>query len=391
MKFTTKQAQAIDDAVAWFHKPGGKLYFKFFGYAGTGKTTLARYIADRLGATVYYCAFTGKAASVMRDKGCEGAMTLHRLIYRATGAGSLEQIKQLVEDLKAEEDPDERRRMMRELQQLRTPTFEPNPKSALAEADHSTTLVILDECSMIDERMGRHLLSFGVKVLALGDPAQLQPVKGKSFFSGQPDVLLDEIHRSEADSPVTYFATQVRQLGYMKGRRGDSKIVYIGEKRLSVESLMRFDQIITHTNVRRKQINRRIRTYYGRDPHRPVEGDRVMCLQNNYEFDIMNGEQYHVLGVEDQGRYWLLDLQLDATKRQVSVKASKQTFLDEDVKPTHLGCFTWGFATTAHKAQGSQWCRVMVIAEGYSFKTAGWLYTAITRASDRIVVVSTAR
>ena len=57
--------------------------FRLFGYAGTGKTTLARHIAEGVEGEVKYAAFTGKAALVMRNKGCDGASTIHSLIYRA--------------------------------------------------------------------------------------------------------------------------------------------------------------------------------------------------------------------------------------------------------------------------------------------------------------------
>ena len=52
------------------------------GYAGTGKTTLAREIARRAGGEVAFAAFSGKAAAVMRQKGCADADTIDHLIYR---------------------------------------------------------------------------------------------------------------------------------------------------------------------------------------------------------------------------------------------------------------------------------------------------------------------
>ncbi|MGT2467402.1 AAA family ATPase [Mesorhizobium atlanticum] len=52
-----------------------------FGYAGTGKTTLARHFAGGLRGQVHYMAYTGKAAMVMRKNGCLGAMTIHATIY----------------------------------------------------------------------------------------------------------------------------------------------------------------------------------------------------------------------------------------------------------------------------------------------------------------------
>ena len=59
------------------------------------------------------------------------------------------------------------------------PQFVLNRQSPAAKAD----LIVIDECSMVDEELGRDLLSFGQPVLVLGDPAQLPPVKGGGFFT----------------------------------------------------------------------------------------------------------------------------------------------------------------------------------------------------------------
>jgi len=70
-------------------KNGTSPIFRLFGYAGTGKTTLARHIADGVDGEVKFAAFTGKAALVMRNKGCDNASTIHSLILsRAANPGS---------------------------------------------------------------------------------------------------------------------------------------------------------------------------------------------------------------------------------------------------------------------------------------------------------------
>jgi exodeoxyribonuclease-5 len=60
---------------AWLRDPHGPQWKYLAGFAGTGKTTLAKKLAECW--RVAYCAFTGKAANVLRQKGCEGATTLH--------------------------------------------------------------------------------------------------------------------------------------------------------------------------------------------------------------------------------------------------------------------------------------------------------------------------
>src|SRR5688500_3222997 len=157
--------------------------FRLFGYAGTGKTTLARRIAEGVDGDVLFAAFTGKAAQVMRNKGCANARTIHSLIYRPRG-----------------EKPE------KETGELQ-PAFALNRASPVGKAK----LIIVDECSMVDEALGRDLLSFGTPVLVLGDPGQLPPVKsgdggGGYFTEHEPDVMLTEIHRQARDNPIVALA-----------------------------------------------------------------------------------------------------------------------------------------------------------------------------------------
>jgi len=166
MKFSTEQENALQAVQQWLKK-GQSPVFKLFGYAGAGKTTLARHIAENADGEVAFGAFTGKAAYVMRNKGCTDATTIHSLIYRPTS------------------DDDE----------SDGPSFTIRRDAPASKAD----LIIIDECSMVDEDLGRDLLSFGNPVLVLGDPAQLPPVKGGGFFTeNEPDFMLTEIHRQKS-------------------------------------------------------------------------------------------------------------------------------------------------------------------------------------------------
>ena len=121
-------------AVSRWLKAGEAQIFRLFGYAGTGKTTLARHVAEHADGGVAFAAFTGKAAHVMRGKGCKDATTIHSLIYRARG-----------------EDEN-------------GPTFVLNDDSSAGKS----ALIVIDECSMVDAEIGRDLLSFDKPVLVLG-------------------------------------------------------------------------------------------------------------------------------------------------------------------------------------------------------------------------------
>jgi exodeoxyribonuclease-5 len=229
------QQDAAVLAVSRWLKAGKPQVFRLFGYAGTGKTTLARRIAEEVDGDVLFASFTGKAAQVMRNKGCSNARTLHSLIYRPRGD-------------KAEEETG-----------TMQPAFSLNRTSTVAKAK----LVVVDECSMVDEALGRDLLSFGTPVLVLGDPGQLPPVNagqgGGGFFTEQePDVMLTEIHRQARENPIIALAQTVREGGRPGlGRYGTSRVVSRGD--IDAEQVLAADQILVGRNRTRQLYNRRIR------------------------------------------------------------------------------------------------------------------------------------
>ena len=177
MEWSAQQEKALGAVADWITEKRGPQVFRLFGYAGTGKTTLARHIAENVEGEVQFGAYTGKAALVLRSKGCGEARTIHSMIYRP-------------KDMDSEE-----------------PSFVLNEDSPASKA----SLIVIDECSMVDEDLGRDLLSFGKKVLVLGDPAQLPPVKGGGFFTEhEPDCMLTDVHRQAADNPIVRLSMQVR-------------------------------------------------------------------------------------------------------------------------------------------------------------------------------------
>src|SRR5829696_9748323 len=151
--FSPQQDAALKSVSEWLNaKPGRSgtpQVFRLFGYAGTGKTTLARHIAEHVDGKVHFAAFTGKAALVMRSKGCQGASTIHSLIYRTLESGA------------------------------EVPSFTLWDDAPASKAK----LIVIDECSMVDAELGRDLMSFDCPLLVLGDPAQLPPIQGGGFFT----------------------------------------------------------------------------------------------------------------------------------------------------------------------------------------------------------------
>lgn len=165
MQFSPEQDKALTEVSSWLNK-GRSPIFRLFGYAGTGKTTLARYFAETVDGDVQFAAFTGKAAQVLRSKGATNARTIHSLIYRPRGE---------------EEVADETTGKT-----SIAPTFSLNRQSPVAQAK----LIVIDECSMVDEQLGRDLMSFGTPILVLGDPGQLPPISGGGFFIRAGAIIL---------------------------------------------------------------------------------------------------------------------------------------------------------------------------------------------------------
>jgi exodeoxyribonuclease-5 len=337
--------------------------FRLFGYAGAGKTTLARHIADSADGQVVFAAFTGKAALVMRSKGCAEAQTIHSLIYRPT-------------DLDAE-----------------TPTFTLNRDSAAAKAE----LIVIDECSMVDEELGRDLLSFGKPVLVLGDPGQLPPVKGGGFFTeAEPDMMLDEVHRQAENDPIIRLSMIARAGGRLtRGDYGLSRV--IGRAEIDAAQVMQADQTLVGLNKTRRLYNRRIRALKGFDDPYPVAGDKLVCLRNDRTKGLLNGGLWRVETAHakrrGQLRYTLAPEDgMGAARVKVSVLPA---FFEEGEAEMPWGRrresdeFDYGYALTVHKSQGSQWDEVVLFDESYAFREhrARWLYTGLTRAAKRVTVV----
>jgi len=391
-----QQEEAARRIVRWFEecrarRRAGRPIEPFYlgGYAGTGKTTLAQGIARELGGNWLFAAYTGKAALVLRRRGCHGAQTIHSMIYRPDGS-------------MADRIDESGRRIL---------SWKIWDESPLLEAPG----VILDECSMADTVVGRDLLSFGRPILALGDPAQLPPVSGTGFFVGrEPDYLLTEIHRQARDSGILELATHVRQGGAARDVDGwschDCEVVDRANLVAGADSfwarLLRADQVIVGTNDTRRWVNQRYREEVGRRSPWPERGERVVCLRNNREHGLLNGSMWRVESAVPSDDKNTLDLSIypddepsegdgGESRTPVRVRAWAHHFagrhdeLGAVADPRAYQEFDWGYAITCHKAQGSQWPRVVVIDESASFRkdASRWLYTAITRASERLEVL----
>lgn len=434
IRLSDEQHRALTWAAEWYDDPYGPQVANLLGPAGTGKTTLARQIANELGAITQYTAFSGKACHVLRRKGCDNATTLHSLLYFPVDRTVLAaQIIKTEHALAVETNPARRRELGILLYDLRKvaaegpkwttrPEFAGDRPHPLADVE----LVIVDEASMVGPKIVDDLLEREIKVLAIGDPYQLEPISGigKLFAAGYPRFELTQIHRQAAGSPVIELATRVRT-----SSRAD-----LGLESRDLHGLTdlpglvrRFGdevQVIAFTNKTRWSLIERIRTGLGRRTGMPEAGDKIICLANNRKLMIFNGQQFTVVDAElaeerDRGEPVIDLLLLDDEGRQWATKsylgpftglAGEQEFVGNgEVKAMQeygrngsVGLFTFADAITCHKAQGSEWGIVVVWNEwgrvinvkrrkgatpAQAF-TAGrqWLYTAVTRASDKVAL-----
>ena len=363
MAWSPQQDAALKAVSAWL-KAGDRPVFRLFGYAGTGKTTLAKQIAEDAPGEVAFGAYTGKAALVLKSKGCRGASTIHAMIYRTQG-----------------DEEDE------------TPSFVLNKKSAANDAD----LIIIDECSMVDEDLGRDLLSFNKPVLVLGDTAQLPPVKGGGFFTdAEPDVMLTEVHRQAADNPIIRMSMVVREGGRLAlGRYGESRVIRRAE--IEAPQVMQCDQVLVGINRTRRAYNGRMRALLGRSGDKPELGEKLVCLRNDKKKGLLNGGTWIVTAVHaDRGAKFSFSVrpEEEGRRKPVRVGVLPAFFEGRDDEIPYLqkrdsDQFDFGYALTVHKAQGSQWDDVVLFDESFAFRehSTRWLYTGITRAAETVTVV----
>jgi exodeoxyribonuclease-5 len=368
--WSPQQDAAIKAVQAWLKDRNASPVFRLFGYAGTGKTTLAREFAKSVKGTVLYATFTGKAALQLRKKGCDDASTIHSLIYKvdvceATGDAS----------------------------------FKLNRESELRDAK----LLIVDEVSMVDDQLARDLLSFKVPILVLGDPAQLPPVKGEGYFiNSAPDIMLTEVHRQARDNPIIRLSMAIREGAALeRGQHGESLVAArddLDQDRLR-ELVLGADQLLCGLNRTRTAFNRRIRALKGlrgeRADWHPSVGDRLICLRNNREKALFNGGLWAVSQVQDKfGRFDMMAHSLDEQRDPVWINVMDEFFNGTEKsldwrtrRESHE--FTFGWAITCHKSQGSQWDDVIVFDESGAFRESrrNWLYTAVTRAAERVTVI----
>jgi exodeoxyribonuclease-5 len=298
------QAAAVRAVCCWFrHGIDTQQVFFLSGYAGTGKSTTLAYAIAELGLApdqIVYGCFTMKAALVLRRNGLP-ASTIHRAIYVPSdpSAAGYETALQQFEALQQGRPSGMpvtlwRRRLCdleRQLADIRSVKFVLNDKSPVRDC----RLVVLDEVSMVNEEMADDVLAFGKPVLVLGDPAQLPPIKGASPFAARtPDVMLTEIHRQAAESPIIYLATLARRGERIPFGSFGSTAHKLRADARGPEDLLAASQVICGKHVTRRRLNNEIKAAAGYPAALPEgRGEKLIGLKNMHEIGTFFADTYH--------------------------------------------------------------------------------------------------
>ena len=397
MILTRKQLEGLHICIDKFKKK--EKYAVISGFAGSGKSTLIKFIIEALSSynidpdeDVCFATFTGKASEVLRKKGNKNSTTLHKLLYetipRADG------------------------------------TFIHRKKANL-----QYKIVVADECSMIPKEMVDQLFSYhNLFVIYLGDPFQIPPINSETnnHLLDNPDIFLDEIMRQAKESEIIKISMDIREgrlLNYTKGK----EVQILNKNKLTTSMLSWADQILVATNATRNSINNTVRACAGKCAS-PQDGDKIICCRNYWDIcdndnnPLINGTIGYLN--KSYSSQTVIPAYISSSRKQRSIPIISGDFLiSDDIYYNGLNLdynlmtinkkslnpkeeykmhrnkkldglvpleFEYGYAITTHKAQGSQWDKVLVIEEQFPFdreEHARWLYTACTRASEKLVLV----
>lgn len=388
MILTAKQEEGLKIAVQRYRD--GEKYTVISGYAGTGKSTLVRFIIEALNVpeeAVCFATFTGKAAQVLLKKGNKNVRTLHKLLYKSF----------------------------------------PRPDGTFARIpveEIPYNIVIVDEVSMAPKTLMDLLLSYHCHVICLGDPFQLPPVDKNedNHLLDNPHIFLDEIMRQAQESEIIRLTMDIRAGKPLVSMQG-KEVIIVPENELNTGMLQWADQVICAMNATRIALNNQMREMNGKEGS-PQDGDKVICLFNEWDIigsnddplingtigtisnsystffqlpQYVDGQRLEVLVADfetDNGAFFS-QLEMDKLMFQTgeyTLDWKTSYKLGKNPKTKHLLPlkFTYGYCITAHKSQGSQYDKVLVVEEKFPFSKeehARWLYTACTRAVQKLVVI----
>lgn len=383
IELTKKQQEGLQIAVDRYKT--GEKYTTIAGFAGTGKTFLAKRIIDELGLGQYEYmvgAFTGKAAYRLNQGGFDSATTLHKIRYKSV------KIKDTFVNMK-------------------------HPR----EAYQGIKLFLIDEISMVSNKLLTDMAGLGIHIIMMGDPGQLPPIGEDNKMLASPHIFLDEIMRQEEGNSIIQLSHQIRTGQQIKLFQ-DENVILLPKEDVNTGMLTWADQIICGKNATRKVFNQTVRNEKGFISTLPVVGDKVIITANNWDMlndagsPLINGMMGEVnyssdIFVKDErmGRSMGKDIKIARLAFEpefgggdFSIKYDALPLMTDDGSKSYIvnqfakgaariNHLDFGYCITTHKAQGSEYGKVLGIEEVLKRNEhRRWLYTLATRAVDKLVI-----
>jgi exodeoxyribonuclease-5 len=379
------QEKALNEMLDFYASKNRKSdYLTLGGFAGTGKTTLISQLRKEIDtinpkAKVAFCAFTGKAVQVLKNKLVQNQAiykkddisTIHSLIYRTI--------------------EDDRGAVLGWI------------KKELEEVDFD--LIVVDEASMVDEKIWNDLKFYCIPIIAVGDHGQLPPISGNFNLMSSPQIKLENIHRQAEGNPIIQISILAREQGKIPHKKWDKNVfkvpTYDGHEYYEdlFTSYNSETLILCNFNNTRLRLNQAIRNHLGFEGINPQKNDRVICLRNNHEKQIFNGMQGYLKYIKPKNELsYDVEIEMDGNLKLYTGVIAKDQFnsettlnnINRSYKTQGLDLFDFGYALTVHKAQGSQAKRVILFEERNKHQNDDdfrrWLYTAVTRAEEKLII-----
>ena len=401
------QRLVYDEIVAWSTGNAASRNASFLaaaGFAGTGKSTVLSVFAANTTLLVAYIAFTGRASSILKRKlkACGVTTTtdtskenrhsqlplcttIHGLLYKPV-------VDQETEELRG---------------------FEKRTK-----LDRAYDIIVIDEASMVSDEMLADLKVHGVPILAVGDHGQLPPVMSSGSCVQNPDLRLEKIHRQAADNPIIKLSRRLRKFGDLHEKYCDGKrVVYRSKSELNAvlaEADVRNlgTGILCWMNRSRVMLNGRARRAIGLEGA-PKAGELVIALKNkppvyNGMRGVLVGDAIEPSDADACPWYLRANIQFpdeglfgephvlcaSQFNREVVFKDVEELRKEGiDVRAMSMAgeFYDFGYALTVHRSQGSSFKHAIVFldrkVEPESEDWRRWIYTAVTRASEKVTIL----
>ena len=371
---TRSQETAFIRIMCWYKAKTSKL-FRLGGPAGSGKSYLIKLIAEEIGMDdCLLITPTGKASTNLIKAGLT-SHTIHSRIYEPI-------VKKTKVKSESTEDENNSNDAVTKVQEV--VTYKLLPSDALAKYK----LFIIDEGSMVGEKLLADIMTFDKPILFVGDPNQLTPVNDESVFT-DCDYYLTDIVRQSQDSPVIWLSQQILNGSIPLGEFGNSQV---RRTEATPDELRYADEVLTDTNASRNKLNNTMR-YLSSSIHRYdplfVVGDKIICrtnqdLKSDLGFTLTNGAQGIITRINQPHRavpeYDVVMTSTDLGNFKFRGTPNAESLSREG----QIAKIEYAYAITVHLSQGSEWDNVIYVSTRHPAKSA--LYTAVTRAKNSVLV-----